>query len=503
MSSTTPTAPPGRYTSEPISNSLPLDGSFSHLSLNSSLSELTFSPSRRNKAKVSASLALLHASSPSIVFNTSELPTSLNNKEASSSPQHASFLTTTTNKHSYDTNSSCTYSPTDKKHLVTPSSSSSSTVRNNHPWILVTILLSFMILRTVPRGLVSQHNGWNPFHDREAATILPKEEWILQSTSTFVETTQETSSSSLSSSASTTMSHPSSSPSSNAALHPLPSNLDNGVVLFFHLPKAGGVSMRQMVKQSTQLQYTSNDKRRSSDWMERQKHEITKWVSQPPLPNATETVRFAEFHWDLESIVSMDSNLTQWRQLARQNNVPFFVFMSVRQPLDYFLSFFNFMCIFLHRHKSATCPPPWNVDTMLKRVPDNPQTRWICYATQMPGLKEHDFDVSVPVRDCQGAVFDILKRNFDWIGDTKKLDETMQVFAGMGIQLQYQHSNSTPKRPKMIYKEDVNGTAMELIEAQTTIDSQLYEWATSRYTLEALGIERRTTSAQNNDSSLD
>jgi hypothetical protein len=166
--------------------------------------------------------------------------------------------------------------------------------------------------------------------------------------------------------------------------------------------------------------------------------------------------------------------------------VPFSVFTSVRDPLDYYLSFFNFLCIFLHRHKTSDCPPPWNVDIMIERVPDNPQTRWICYATQMPGLKGHDFDVSVPVSDCQVQLFDVLERNFDWIGDTAKLDETIQVFEHMGIHLEYHHFNPTPKRPKMIHRDDINSTAMRKIQQQTSVDNDLYEWATSRYTLEGI-----------------
>ena len=75
----------------------------------------------------------------------------------------------------------------------------------------------------------------------------------------------------------------------------LPDLSKGGLILFFHLPKTGGSSLRHLAKSNEQLEYYSNEHHS----MDASKALITHWTKTTKNENLGRT-KFFEFHWQLE-----------------------------------------------------------------------------------------------------------------------------------------------------------------------------------------------------------
>ena len=75
----------------------------------------------------------------------------------------------------------------------------------------------------------------------------------------------------------------------------LPDLSNGGVIIFFHLPKTGGSSLRHLAKSNNRLDYYSNEHRS----MNVSKNLISQWAQTPGLEKLGKT-KFFEFHWSLE-----------------------------------------------------------------------------------------------------------------------------------------------------------------------------------------------------------
>lgn len=268
--------------------------------------------------------------------------------------------------------------------------------------------------------------------------------------------------------------------------HNLPDLSKGGIVLFFHMPKAGGSSIRAAAQKHAQIEYNSNE----HTSMDAAKTMIHDWTLSDDLIGEGKKVKFFELHWELESVVAMEEELNSWRANAKMNRIPFFVFTIVRNPYDAYISFYNFFCIFLSKLGKVSCPGPHSVEHMIEISPDNPQARWLCYATTLDvvGVKEGEESHKLPVQKCLPRLFDIVGAQLNWVGTQNRMDETVGVLRTMGLKDWPYIKNNHPHGFKTVQKNEINKKSQKLIMSKLSIDQQLFTWAIKRYQAAEFGI---------------
>jgi len=117
---------------------------------------------------------------------------------------------------------------------------------------------------------------------------------------------------------------------------PCPSFEQGGVILFFHISKTGGTTVRRLVLQQFKNDVVVKERVRFTNVLP----ELKRYVEGASPNNKT---LFIEIHdgpnlnlWEFAPI------LQDLRERAHDNQVPFFCFTLLRQPLPYMVSFYNF-----------------------------------------------------------------------------------------------------------------------------------------------------------------
>jgi len=258
-------------------------------------------------------------------------------------------------------------------------------------------------------------------------------------------------------------------------------------VIFYHMPRTGGTSIKTLSIINDKLEFHSNE--RTS--MKSLKQEIDQWTLQKDIVGKGKLVKFIEFHYELEPFITAKDDLARWRRNANENNIPFFVFTVMRDPVTLYVSIFNFFCIYLHKATRVYCPPPHDINRMREISSDNPQARWYCFGTTLALTAKEKLSNTKPINDCASNLPDLMKVHFDWIGIFASLKETCAVFQSMGINLGIVHKNGVTGIKSVIKKRALNTTVIDEIQKEVTVDLELHAWAKSTFTLSNFGIDAR------------
>ena len=253
----------------------------------------------------------------------------------------------------------------------------------------------------------------------------------------------------------------------------LPSLRNGGIVVFFHNPKTGGTSIRDMVQHSDDI-----------DFVTRQKvsvQQLYAYMQEWTTTRDSTKVHFLEIHGTPPGFVQLLPKLDKWRRQAHEHDVPLFIFTMMRDPLDWLLSCFNFFCLAIRKH--TKCTSPASISGLLQEARPNPQSRWFCFMNTImavPNRTEPDMS-----RCTLNYLLPLMMEYMDWVGFMERYDETLSVLQHVlpsNVTRRFQKKNKT--RRKQVQREMLNDTTTLYLRNSLKQDYDLYTRLQQEYRLE-------------------
>lgn len=207
---------------------------------------------------------------------------------------------------------------------------------------------------------------------------------------------------------------------------------DTGIVLFYHLPKTGGTSVRKFF---THLQSRSNLPpsnqtfrfRRISNFMEestRRDGAGAYQAMEDVLGQRQRAILLIELHGNIPGLPVLHSDIVRWRTQAATNNIPLFFFLLLREPVSFYVSYF------VHFHRPG-CRYHWCekkkyalTEAKLRQSAfPNAQCHMLYYGQSE--RKRLGWRKSMINESQCLALDDLLVNDWDWVGVADDLDSVL------------------------------------------------------------------------------
>jgi hypothetical protein len=272
-------------------------------------------------------------------------------------------------------------------------------------------------------------------------------------------------------------------PSASVTQRPLPNFENGGVVVFNHIAKTGGTTIRENFSKLPNVEWQFVG---GLDDLLTYSKEVDERLTSKIKDNK---ILFLELHGPVPGMFTLHDFLDRWHRIAKQENTSFFAFTMVRDPVAYSVSFFNFIlaepCLF------NGCPyKTWPVteENFIESAQPNYQCHYIAR-----DVTWFDFTEKQPIPplatkyECD-AVYDVMKLDMDWIGTTEKMStETMPLLTKMLVNKKQKGPsletfNEVEKKKPLVIKTDaLQPATVEYIRAISQYDQAIYDKAKRDY----------------------
>lgn len=231
----------------------------------------------------------------------------------------------------------------------------------------------------------------------------------------------------------------------------LPSFVDQkgGVVIFYHVSKTGGQSIRYMMEKAPGKDFYRcvfreyiNRKlgkkipphQKSCPYLLDGSNQV-RMLEKKVLPRLDKNTDLDPYLVELHGgpagtgLIELAPYLRKWRAIAKRNNKPFFVFTLVREPVSFAVSYFKF---FNTECKFDWCETQYEAteENLLRAAVSNHQCFLLAHTSATEGMDERAYEHCPVTKDDCEDIYTIMKEQLDWVGTTEKASkETLPLLS--------------------------------------------------------------------------
>lgn len=256
----------------------------------------------------------------------------------------------------------------------------------------------------------------------------------------------------------------------------IPNDNMGGVVLFWHLAKTGGSTIRGNFASSFPKQVDYRPLLKPSDW-----NRVVPQIERNLMNSHSKRILFVELHGQgaFANHEDWDKTLLTWRHLAEQYEKHFFVFTILREPLAHAISYYNFF------HKSTKSSQSLNHDGEADFVHSTTISNRQCTTLLQRRHRTTSWWGEVGVTDAKTCtdVYSKLLHNLDWIGTTETLsNETLPLIHLLLSQWtntttltrEFQKYNVGKVQHERIRQDSLSDETLQQIRDHTCLDRALW-----------------------------
>ena len=253
----------------------------------------------------------------------------------------------------------------------------------------------------------------------------------------------------------------------------LPTFHNGGFILFLHIPKTGGTTIRLNLQKNERIDYHVGKSY--------SQYSNISPLAEEAIVNGTtnNTILFFEIHAkDSPSLLKLRKRLRRWRVTASKNKVDIFFFTLLRDSLPFALSHFNFFHVQKRNPTFEQCNA--TEENFIRLSLSNPQCQFLAHGE--PSMRAQKVKGVLLTPATCDEVYDTLLDNMDWVGTTERLsNETLPLLSRLlHLPESTEFSNHrVTKNTSLVHlkTEALSLTAINKILSTTSLDRKLYESA--------------------------
>jgi hypothetical protein len=274
----------------------------------------------------------------------------------------------------------------------------------------------------------------------------------------------------------------------------LPTFDEGGVVIFFHVAKTGGTSIRSIFGDRTRIPTVYLETVYNATHFLNEAALIDRVLTRNTTFDIGKNVLFLETHGlNAPALPFMHPHLQRWRKMAAEHGTSFFAFTIIRDPVSYAVSYFNFF-----NAAPCTLGPScsWRLympteGNLVHTTEANNQC--LLMARDHWGIFMRKNRTAPTRQECETA-YDILLEDMDWVGTTEHMsEETIPLLTYM-----LSHNMTLAKTPigtfnvmsatkdetSVLKKSSLHPTTVDYIRSMSYLDQENYNRAKRDFTLE-------------------
>lgn len=269
-----------------------------------------------------------------------------------------------------------------------------------------------------------------------------------------------------------------------------------GLVIFYHVAKTGGTTIRELFSQSkpkhfVYKKYTNKMRKkfrtqggacnpRGANYYDHRRHILnhTKF-------HRNKKILLLEIHGGTPGLEIMAPYIQKLRKASLEHNKPFFAFTLVRDPLPFTISYFKF-------YHGKGCKYDWcehgsyaiNEKNLLAsaQVHPNQQCFLLKHLSAIEGMHPSFYEkCRVTADDCNN-LYTTMKSTLDWIGTTERLsvDTLPLLYQMLGLRNKIKNAKVAKTRP---FQKHLSNLTIAMLSETSSMDQAIYDQVTSDYRL--------------------